>query len=84
MHSGNMACALCWRGRSHRLSSLDENADPFTNAFRVAVMTLRRKLGDPSVIETIPGARYRLERLLADLVGNAIGYNRSGAFVESR
>jgi len=38
----------------------DENADPFTNAVRVALMTLRRKLGDPSVIETVPGAGYRL------------------------
>lgn len=37
----------------------DENADPFTNAVRVAVMTLRRKLGDPPVIETVPGAGYR-------------------------
>jgi DNA-binding response OmpR family regulator len=37
----------------------DENADPFTNAIRVAVMTLRRKLGDPPVIETVPGAGYR-------------------------
>jgi DNA-binding response OmpR family regulator len=38
----------------------DENADPFTNAVRVAVMTLRRKLGDPPIIETVPGAGYRL------------------------
>ena len=38
----------------------DENADPFTNSVRVAVMTLRRKLGDPPVIETVPGAGYRL------------------------
>jgi DNA-binding response OmpR family regulator len=38
----------------------DENADPFTNAVRVAVMTLRRKLGDPPPIETLPGAGYRL------------------------
>jgi DNA-binding response OmpR family regulator len=38
----------------------DENADPFTNAVRVAVMTLRRKLGDPPVIETVPGAGYRM------------------------
>ncbi|HEU5353138.1 MAG TPA: response regulator transcription factor [Actinocrinis sp.] len=37
----------------------DENADPFTNAVRVAVMTLRRKLGDPPVVETVPGAGYR-------------------------
>jgi len=39
----------------------DEHADPFTNAVRVAVMTLRRKLGDPPVIETVPGAGYRID-----------------------
>ena len=38
----------------------DENADPFTNAVRVAVMTLRRKLGQPPAIETVPGVGYRL------------------------
>ncbi|HEU5475449.1 MAG TPA: response regulator transcription factor [Actinophytocola sp.] len=38
----------------------DEHADPFTNAVRVAVMTLRRKLGEPPVIETVPGAGYRI------------------------
>ncbi len=38
----------------------DEHADPFTNAVRVAVMTLRRKVGDPPVIETVPGAGYRI------------------------
>jgi DNA-binding response OmpR family regulator len=38
----------------------DEHADPFTNAVRVAVMTLRRKLGEPAVIDTLPGAGYRL------------------------
>ncbi|HTI21541.1 MAG TPA: response regulator transcription factor [Kutzneria sp.] len=37
----------------------DEHADPFTNAVRMAVMTLRRKLGDPPLIETVPGAGYR-------------------------
>jgi DNA-binding response OmpR family regulator len=37
----------------------DEHADPFTNAVRMAVMTLRRKLGDPPVIHTVPGAGYR-------------------------
>lgn len=39
----------------------DENADPFTNAVRVSVMTLRRKLGDPPVVETVPGVGYRIE-----------------------
>jgi DNA-binding response OmpR family regulator len=38
----------------------DENADPFTNAVRVAMMTLRRKLGQPPVIETVPGSGYRV------------------------
>ena len=38
----------------------DEHADPFTNAVRVAVMTLRRKLGDPPLIETVPRVGYRL------------------------
>lgn len=38
----------------------DENIDPFTNAVRVTIMTLRRKLGDPPVVRTIPGIGYRL------------------------
>jgi DNA-binding response OmpR family regulator len=38
----------------------DENADPFTNAVRITVMTLRRKLGEPQVIETVVGVGYRL------------------------
>jgi DNA-binding response OmpR family regulator len=39
----------------------DEHTDPFTNAVRMAVMTLRRKLGDPPVIHTVPGAGYRFD-----------------------
>ncbi|MGW3786055.1 response regulator transcription factor [Micromonospora chokoriensis] len=38
----------------------DEHIDPFTNVVRVTVMKLRRKLGDPPVIETIPGAGYQI------------------------
>ncbi len=38
----------------------DEHADPFTNAVRVTVMKLRKKLGRPPLIETVPGAGYRL------------------------
>ncbi len=38
----------------------DEHTDPFTNAVRVAVSKLRTKLGGPSVIETVPGAGYRI------------------------
>lgn len=38
----------------------DENIDPFTHVVRVTMMTLRRKLGEPSPIETLPGEGYRL------------------------
>ena len=38
----------------------DENADPATTIVRVTVMTLRRKLGDPAVVQTVVGAGYRL------------------------
>jgi DNA-binding response OmpR family regulator len=38
----------------------DENVDPFTNVIRVTIMTLRRKLGDPPMVETVPGVGYRL------------------------
>jgi DNA-binding response OmpR family regulator len=38
----------------------DENADPFTNVVRVTVMTLRKRLGEPQVIKTLPGAGYRI------------------------
>lgn len=40
--------------------SWDENVNPFTNVLRVTVMTLRRKLGDPPVVETIAGVGYRI------------------------
>ena len=38
----------------------DEHTDPFTNVVRVTVMTLRRKLGEPPVIITVPGSGYRI------------------------
>jgi DNA-binding response OmpR family regulator len=38
----------------------DEHADPFTNTVRVTVNRLRRKLGDPPLIETLVGAGYRI------------------------
>lgn len=38
----------------------DEHIDPFTNVVRMTIMTLRRKLGDPPVIETVIGVGYRL------------------------
>lgn len=39
----------------------DENADPFTNAVRITISTLRKRLGEPSVIATVPGVGYRIE-----------------------
>jgi two-component system, OmpR family, response regulator VanR len=38
----------------------DENADPFTNAIRVTISSLRKKLGEPPVIHTVPGHGYRI------------------------
>ncbi|GII54495.1 transcriptional regulatory protein CutR [Planotetraspora thailandica] len=38
----------------------DEHIDPFTNVVRVTMMTLRKKLGEPQAIETVPGVGYRL------------------------
>ncbi|WP_163505468.1 response regulator transcription factor [Fodinicola acaciae] len=39
----------------------DEAADPFTTAVKVTVSRLRRKLGEPPVIETVSQAGYRIE-----------------------
>jgi DNA-binding response OmpR family regulator len=38
----------------------DAHADPFTNTVRVTLTNLRRKLGDPPIIDTVIGAGYRL------------------------
>ncbi|HWD86319.1 MAG TPA: response regulator transcription factor [Solirubrobacteraceae bacterium] len=38
----------------------DEQTDPFTNVVRMTIMTLRRKLGEPQLIETVIGIGYRL------------------------
>jgi two-component system response regulator VanR len=39
----------------------DENADPFTNAVRITVSALRKRLGEPSIIATVAGAGYRID-----------------------
>lgn len=36
----------------------DEHADPFTNAVRITMTTLRKKLGEPTAIETVVGVGY--------------------------
>ncbi|WP_123025140.1 response regulator transcription factor [Mycolicibacterium stellerae] len=38
----------------------DEHIDPFTGVVRYTMMMLRRKLGDPPLIDTEPGVGYRL------------------------
>jgi two-component system, OmpR family, response regulator VanR len=39
----------------------DENADPFTNAVRITVSALRKRLGEPWIIATVAGAGYRID-----------------------
>lgn len=41
----------------------DEMADPFTNTVRVTVSNLRKKLGEPQPLETVPGRGYVLRAL---------------------
>jgi two-component system response regulator VanR len=38
----------------------DENADPFTKTIQVTISRLRRKLGHPPLIQTIPGIGYQI------------------------
>lgn len=38
----------------------DENADPFTNAVRITISGLRKRLGEPWLVETVTGVGYRL------------------------
>jgi two-component system, OmpR family, response regulator VanR len=39
----------------------DENADPFTNAVRITVSALRKRLGEPWIIVTVAGVGYRMD-----------------------
>ena len=38
----------------------DENVDPFSTIVRMTIMTLRRRLGEPTPIHTVVGAGYRM------------------------
>ena len=40
----------------------DANADPFTNAVRITVSALRKRLGEPWIIATVPGVGYKIAR----------------------
>src|ERR1043165_9774474 len=39
----------------------DQNADPFTNAVRITVSALRKRLGEPWIIATVAGVGYRVD-----------------------
>ncbi|MEE1788623.1 response regulator transcription factor [Streptomyces sp. SP17BM10] len=39
----------------------DEHTDPFTNAVRITVSALRKRLGEPGIIATVPGVGYRID-----------------------
>ena len=38
----------------------DQNANPFTNAVRITISALRKRLSDPGVIATVAGVGYRI------------------------
>ena len=39
----------------------DAHADPFTNAVRITVSALRKRLGEPWIIATVAGVGYRID-----------------------
>ena len=53
--AGSSAPRSSWSGRGI------ENADPFTNAVRITVSALRKRLGEPWIIATVAGAGYRID-----------------------
>ena len=55
-----MAVDLAFDGDAGLERVWDEMADPFTTSVKVTISRLRRKLGDPPVIETIAQAGYRI------------------------
>jgi DNA-binding response OmpR family regulator len=59
----------------------DEHADPFTTTVRVTMMTLRRKLGEPPIIETVVGSGYRIDPSL--VTEEAAGDDSGGGSTES-
>lgn len=60
----------------------DEHADPFTTTVRVTIMTMRRKLADPPLVETVVGSGYRVAAPGPAAADNGAGLDevaRSGA-----
>src|SRR5881227_223123 len=48
------------RAEELRARAGDDNAAPFTNAVRITVSALRKRLGEPWIIATVPGVGYRI------------------------
>lgn len=44
----------------------DENANPFTQSVKVTISVIRRKLGEPWVIRTVPGIGYTIDQVSHD------------------
>src|ERR1700761_7665989 len=44
----------------------DDHANPFTNAVRITISALRKRLGEPWIIATVPGVGYRIDAVAAD------------------
>jgi DNA-binding response OmpR family regulator len=62
---GVLEVLLAARGRAVSAEELlervwDENADPFTAAVKITVGRLRAKLGEPPIIDTVPGSGYQI------------------------
>ena len=62
---GSLELLLAAQGRVVSAEELlervwDEMADPFTTSVKVTISRLRRKLGDPPVIETVAQVGYRI------------------------
>ncbi len=60
-----LECLLAADGRAVSAEELlerawDEMADPFTTTVKTTIRRLRGKLGDPSVIRTVPGGGYQI------------------------
>lgn len=48
------------------MQAWDENADPFTRTVYVTVARLKRKLGEPPLIQTTPGLGYKIAPAVAE------------------
>ncbi|HOT80100.1 MAG TPA: response regulator transcription factor [Microthrixaceae bacterium] len=57
----------------------DAHADPFTNAVRITVSALRKRLGEPWLIVTVPGVGYRIDATPVGEVPETGGTDGSGA-----